>query len=117
MPVPYSFDLRSRIIETLKENQSKQRASKLFKVSIRTVERYWKQYQETGKIEIKKPTSTRPRKVDYDKVKEYVDKNNDQTLKEIGDFFKISAFAILKILRTYDYTFKKKRSYIGNVTK
>lgn len=47
----YSLDLRQRIVEARQEGESVTTLAKRFKVSKRTVERYWKRYQDTGKLE------------------------------------------------------------------
>ncbi|MDR2512685.1 MAG: helix-turn-helix domain-containing protein [Puniceicoccales bacterium] len=44
----YSEDLRERIIAARQEGESAQGAAKRFAVSKRTVERYWKRFEETG---------------------------------------------------------------------
>jgi transposase len=45
---PYSEDLRRRIIRARKSGRSAEEVSALYEVNKRSVERYWKRYQETG---------------------------------------------------------------------
>lgn len=45
---PYSEDLRKRIIRARKNGRSAQEISVLYDIHKRSVERYWKRYQETG---------------------------------------------------------------------
>jgi len=44
----YSTDLRERIVAARERGLSAQEIARLFKISKRSVERYWKQYSSTG---------------------------------------------------------------------
>jgi transposase len=48
---PYSHDLRERIIAARENGYSAEEASRLFRVSRRSVERYWTKFQNTGAVE------------------------------------------------------------------
>ena len=48
----YSFDLRERIIAAREDGHSAEEVARLFRVSRRSVERYWKAYQTTGAVDI-----------------------------------------------------------------
>jgi transposase len=50
----------------------------------KTIARYVKIYKETEDIKPKIPTLTRPRRVDYEKARKYIEVNPDKTLKEMG---------------------------------
>jgi transposase len=47
----YSLDLRQRIVAARQEGEPVTELARRFQVSKRTVERYWRRYQETGKLE------------------------------------------------------------------
>ena len=47
----YSPDLRERIIASREDGHSAGEVARLFRVSRRSVERYWKKYQATGAVE------------------------------------------------------------------
>ncbi len=86
--------------------------------------KWQKRYEETGLMDRIIPTVTRPRKVDYNKVEEFIEKHPDKTLKEIGEKFKISAFATYKIIRKLDITYKKtlplrvaQRRFVSRISK
>ena len=49
----YSCDLRERIIAAREDGHSAEEVARLFRVSRRSVERYWKTYQTTGAVEPK----------------------------------------------------------------
>ena len=104
----YSEDLRIRIINKVKENKEthKQIASN-FSIGVATLRRWIYLHKETGSVAHRIPTVTRPRKVDYEKIKKFIEKNPDKTLKEIGIQFKISAFAVYKITQKLNIAYKK----------
>ena len=83
----------------------------MFEIGLSTVKRWVKFQKETGSILPKKPTVTKPRKVDYNKVDEYVEQNPDKTLKEIEKEFGCSHNAIFKILKKLNITYKKRFLY------
>ena len=47
----YSCDLRERIVAAREQGHSTAEVVRLFRVSKASVERYWSQYQRTGKVE------------------------------------------------------------------
>jgi transposase len=47
----YSHDLRERIIAAREDGHSAEEVARLFRVSRRSVERYWRKYQSTGAVE------------------------------------------------------------------
>jgi transposase len=49
----YSADLRERIVASREQGHSAREIARLFRVSKRSVERYWKRYLNTGSIEPK----------------------------------------------------------------
>jgi transposase len=50
----YSRDLRERIVAARTAGHSAEEVARLFRVSKRSVERYWKKYQATGGVEPKR---------------------------------------------------------------
>lgn len=113
----YSLDLREKIIVALKNGSLQKNVASRFKVSLSSVARYWRIYKGNQDLEAKKPVITRPRKVNWSEVLNYVNNNKDKTLSEIGEAFKISARAVFYILKKNDYSFKKNHFYIKNETK
>jgi transposase len=82
MPKPYSNDLRARVVKSLQNKISQKEIARMFSISIESVKRWWKIFKETGDIKHKIPIITKPRKIDYNKVKQYIEANPDKTLKE-----------------------------------
>ncbi len=104
----YENDLRIRVVTRAKEYQeSYQKIADIFDIGIATLKRWIKLYNESGSIESKIPTSTRPRKVNYKKVQKFIEKNPDKTLKEVGEQFKVKDTAILYITKKLNITYKK----------
>jgi transposase len=117
MPIPYNSEFRERVIAVMKHGGTIINTAKRFKVSESTVRRYWEQHNEIGNISPKKRPEIRKRKVNYDEVLEYVNNHSDQTLKEIGEVFKISAQTVSRIFRKLNYTFKKKVYFMSKEMK
>lgn len=113
MATGYNIDLRLKAIEALKNGSLQRNVAKRFKVSESTVARWWRKYRETGDVSAKQLPKIRKRKVDYDKVLEYVSNHSDKTLKEIGAVFKIAAQSVSSILHKNNYTFKKKVYFLS----
>ena len=113
MASSYSIDLRIRVINLIKQNKTQIFISELLNISTKTIQRWWKNYKESGNISPKKPITTKPRRVDYQKIKEYIDQNPDKTLTSVGEHFGCCQTAILYALRKSNYTYKKKISLRG----
>jgi transposase len=61
MPLPYSIDLRSRVIDLLKSGKTQLFISNLLDISTKTIQR-WCKLQNLGNIAHKKPIRTRTKK-------------------------------------------------------
>jgi len=107
MAKAYSLDLRERVFDLLAKGKSKLFIEETLGVATKTILKWQRHYEKTGSIERVVPAITRPRKVSYKKVQRFIEKNPDKTLREIGDKFKISAFATHKITRKLGITYKK----------
>jgi len=117
MSTSYSLDLRTKIITALTNGSLQRNVAKRFKISERTVRRYWKLHREKADLYPKKPVKTRPNKVDWNQVLEFVKNHNDKTLREIGENFKINPSSVFRILLSFNFTFKKSRFYTKKETK
>ena len=116
---PYSIDLRKKVIESLLKNNRQYIVADTFGIGIATVRRWWKLYKENdGNIETKKPITTKPRKVDYEVIRQYISHNPDKTQKEIAAYFGIKN--VWYIIKQLNITYKKKtivRGASGRFTK
>ncbi|MBX9577465.1 MAG: transposase [Chthoniobacterales bacterium] len=82
-------------------------ASKLYKVSFKSVYNWIEQKREKGSLKPNKPSSTRHRKINKEDLKKYVQKHPDHYLREIAVVFNVSSGAIFKALKSMQITFKK----------
>jgi transposase len=81
----YSEDLRKRIIAAKEKGQSSAVVARRFSLNVRTVERYWKRYQETAQIAPKRHGGYRRSKLaphDRELVK-WIERQPDLTLSEL----------------------------------
>lgn len=110
MPTPVSIDLRQKIVVSLKNGSLQRNVAKRFKVSLSTVKRISTKIKHNQDIKPKKPVKTRPRKINYEEVKKFVEENPDKIFKEINRYFCMqNAQYILKIL---GFTRKKKHFFL-----
>lgn len=102
----YSLDLRTRVVKKVKfGKESHQQIADDFQVGVATLRRWVKLQKETGSLQHKVPTATRPRKVDYKKARNFIEKNPDKTLKEIG--IAIGTKDALYVIKKLGITYKK----------
>ncbi len=122
MAKAYSLDLRRRVFDLLAQGKSKLFIEEILGVSTKTILKWQKRYDETGSMEKITPTVTRPRKVDYEKAREFIENNPDKTLKEIGDAIgtKDALYVVKKLGITYKKTLPVRGAqgrFAGRVSK
>lgn len=110
MSVPYSIDLRMKVIEAIREGQSINSLSKNFRLSRATIYAWKKKWCESGSVAPKKPSNGNEFKIkDLAKFEEYVREHPDYTLEEMAkDWGNVSSATISNALRRISYTYKKK---------
>jgi transposase len=83
----YSRDLRERIVSAREQGHSAREAARLFRVSKSSVERYWNQYQRTGKLEPKQRGGYRRSCLeDHDRsLRAWIGEKKDLTLAELRE--------------------------------
>ena len=107
MPKSYSVDLRERVINHLKKNPDKKVASSLFQVGIATIYRWVNRKKSKGNVEpIRRKYAYK--KIDDQKLIDYVDANQDHFLSEIAEHFGLTLQAIFYALKRLKITRKKK---------
>jgi len=100
--------LRKRVVSYVEEGRGTAvEASKLFKVSFKSVYTWIKQKREKGSLKPNKPSPTRRRKINKEDLKKYVQEHPDHYLREIAVVFNVSSGAIFKALKSMKVTFKK----------
>ena len=115
MPKPLSNDLRERVIKYSEEGFVQRAIAETLKVSTSFVSRLLKRYKEEKTIKPKIPKITRPRKVDYEKARKYIEENPDKTLKEMGKI--LGTKDMFYVMKQLGFTNKKKTSNILKETK
>jgi len=101
----YSKDLREKAM-SYRRNHTQEETAKTFGVSVSAI-RKWEQLQrETGKLD-KKPLERKWRKIDPDKLREYMREHPDEYLDEIATAFECSGEAIRQALKKHKITYKK----------
>jgi transposase len=103
----YSEDLRKKVIEYLAQGHSQRKARQTFGISLTTVNKWHQMYQGTGNLK-DKPPLRKFKKLDPEKLKNYIKEHPDAYLKEIGAVFGCSDVAVMKAFRRLGITRKKR---------
>jgi len=109
----YDIEIRRRAIKYWNDGHSKKETAKVFQVSHFTLQKWKSQLKETGTLEAK-IRKTSWRKIDPDKLLEYLDQHPDGYLREMAEKFCCSDVAILKALRRLKISRKKNDPIQGN---
>ena len=107
MTKSYSSDLRQRVIEYLDAGGNYEESSKLYKVSISAIGRWYRRYKKEGNYQAKIRGGSKKR-IDLKGLEEYVKTNENMTLKQAAKKFNVSSFTISYWLKRLDYSYKKK---------
>ena len=107
MAKAHSSDLRLRSLKLIEQGKLQTEVSDLMRVTVQTLCKFWRLYRLRGITTAKKPDFIRKRKVDYNRVENFVKNYPDKTLSEIGDHFGLSDVAVLKIIKKLGITYKK----------
>lgn len=83
MPAPYSYDLRTKAIETIKRGEKKINVSRFFKISRNTLDIWLQKERETGDYQASLPVGrgTPPQIKQLEKFREFVKEHSDLTQK------------------------------------
>lgn len=109
----YPVIYRKRVIEYREEGDTLRETGKIFKVSISTIRKWESQLKEEGDLE-NKPLNRTYKKVDPEKLKDYINEHPDAYLKEIAEVFNCSTTAIIKAFKRLGITRKKRLRSIRN---
>jgi transposase len=107
MTKSYSNDLRQKVVEYLKEGNSYDKASRLFKISASAISRWYRKFKKEGNFLPKKRGGSE-RKIDLERLEEFVKENENTTLKKAAQEFDVSIFTISFWLRKLGFSYKKK---------
>ena len=99
-----SRDLRKRVLDFVSQNGDKEEAARRFQVSRASVYNWLS--KEDG-LSYERPGPRRPRKLDWDALRRYVEKHPQLMLKEYAAHFGVSVGCIFKACRRMKLTHKK----------
>ena len=107
MDMAYSIDLRSRVIDFIKEGHTQEETGKIFKVGVSTIKRWLALLSETGSLE-RRPLERSPRIFESEKLNAYVEENPNALLKDIAVHFGGSISGADSALKREKITYKKR---------
>lgn len=113
MPIPYSQDLRDRVLAACDRAMKTKQIADLFGVSPSWVRRVKQRRREHGEVAPRPPEpAARYMKIDRVRLRELVETHPDATLVELRAMLGVrcSESTIWRALDKMGYTFKKKRS-------
>ncbi|MBY5032126.1 IS630 family transposase [Streptococcus suis] len=103
----YSLDFRKKVLAYCEKTGSITEASVIFDISRNTIYQWLKLKEKTGELH-HQVKGTKPRKVDREKLKNYLEAHPDAFLTEIASEFDCHPTAIHYALKAMGYTPKKK---------
>lgn len=107
MPKAYSTDLRERVLKYLETDPNKTAASRLFQIGVATIHRWVSRKKEKGHVEpLRRKYAYK--KIDDQKLIEYVETHPDHFLSEIAKHFDLTLQAIFYALQRLNITRKKR---------
>ena len=108
----YEIKYRERVIKYLSAGHSEREAATVFKVSRSTIWKWKSRLNETGTLTSIKRKETW-RKIDPEKLREYVAEHPDAYQHEIALAFGVRLYAIQKALKRLRITRKKNHNISG----
>ena len=79
----YSVDLRSRVIDFIREGHTQEEARIVFNVGITTIKRWMSLLSETGSLE-KRPLNRSAKIFESEKLNAYIEENPNALLKDMS---------------------------------
>lgn len=112
----HSNDLRIRVINHIKLDNTVAATSRLFKVAISTI-RKWVIEDKLGNLTKVNHYRNKTSKIDYDQFVKLIEANPDLYYREIADHFHCSISLAHKLCTKLDITVKKNRQATEKLTK
>ena len=103
----YSVDLRSRVIEFIKEGNTQERARVVYKVGTSRIKRRLSLLSETGSLEKRAITRKAP-KYEAEKLNAYIESKPNALLKDIAGHFGGTISGADSALKREKITYKKR---------
>jgi transposase len=102
----YSVDLRTRTLDFIERGGSKAEASKLFKVSLKSVFNWVRQKKTHGNLEAKK-RRLGAYKIDEQRLRSHIEHHPDDYLREIAFALGFSTSGVKSALKRLKISYKK----------
>ena len=114
MPIPYSNDLRKKVIDLINGGMQQKEVARLLSINKSTIFRWNKEYKEKGSCDFKGYNHNKDKiKSDFHEVRKIVEENPHYTLHMIATMVgNVSHQTISNILKKLGYSFKKTHGYI-----
>ena len=112
----HSKDFKERAVSYRLEGHTITETNRIFGIGTDTLNRWLRQYRETGDLS-EKPLNSTFRKIDPKELKKYIKEHPDAMQKEMAEVFHCSKSGICKTLKQNKIIFKKRHSPIKNRTK
>lgn len=112
----HSNDLRIRVVNHVKNNNTVASTSRLFNVSISTI-RFWMVQDKDNTLPIVKESNPRSSRIDYEAFTAFIEENPDKYYREIAEHFKCSRSFAHKLCKKLLITVKKNKQHTKKLTK
>ncbi len=119
MSIPYSNDLRKKVINLMKQGKKKSEISELLSIDRSTIFRWQKRFKNFGNADFKGYNNNQEKiKINQNILEKIIKNNPSLTLLEIAkEVGNVSDVTVLNTLRRLGYSFKKSHGYIKKETK
>ncbi len=90
MPAPYSYDLRTKVMEALDQGMGKTSVSRIFNISRNTIDLWLKKRKETGSYQAEEgyQQGYGSKILDLDEFREFAQKHGSLTQTEMAEAWK-----------------------------
>ena len=99
--------MRMRVIRSYLLGMPKMNIIAIFKIGMDTLNRWIRQYSQTGDIKPKQRTRFRARKFSYSDLNDYISQHPSATIKEMAEHFSVKPSSIQARLKMLGVTYKK----------
>ncbi len=113
----YDKKYKQRVVEYRLEGNKLQETADIFKVSTAIIKIWVKEFKETGEFKEPKIRNRKPKKVDPEKLIEFIENNPDAYLYEIAEYFGCNESAIRQRFKSLGITRKKRQPLTKNKMK
>lgn len=109
----YSPEFRTFVVKKIHSGMSRSDAVEFFNISLDSISKWLKKYEETGGVYDKERKAYKPRKIDSQKLLDEINASPDATLQELSEKFECWPHAIFYHLKKLGITRKKNHTLRG----